>query len=321
MIIADQPLHFGLKLFEKRVDILVFQIYYYLHLIEKSHYYLLEFQLITLFTQMKTEEINLPVISQQQFLKLWDEIRTDATEDKNKIHSFFKPIIESIPRLALGEYYWQIFNNAQPKPRILMAAGAVNKLTPTDVDGLINTNVEEFFKFYHPEDLNHVFAFVSNVFRMIIDEKAENRKNYNITIYARIQNKQGSYSWNSIQYPALYFDESDNFTYGMILYTNVNHLIKPTAEPTMTVLNFNDLNNQKLIHYTSNNLDGVKMKYPTVSPREKEILLLLSKGRSSKQIADDLNISKNTVDNHRQRLLKKFEVSSSSELVIKAMVY
>ena len=42
-------------------------------------------------------------------------------------------------------------------------------------------------------------------------------------------------------------------------------------------------------------------------------------GKASKQIADILGITKNTVDNHRQRLLKKFGVHSSAELVIKAM--
>jgi DNA-binding CsgD family transcriptional regulator len=33
-----------------------------------------------------------------------------------------------------------------------------------------------------------------------------------------------------------------------------------------------------------------------------------------------LGITKNTVDNHRQRLLKKFGVTSSAELVIKALI-
>jgi DNA-binding NarL/FixJ family response regulator len=58
--------------------------------------------------------------------------------------------------------------------------------------------------------------------------------------------------------------------------------------------------------------------HPNVTKRESEIIALLSQGKSSKQISDILNISKNTVDNHRQNLLKKFEVTSSAELVIKA---
>jgi DNA-binding CsgD family transcriptional regulator len=270
---------------------------------------------------VKSEKITVPLMPIQRFLKLWDEVRTEASHDVNKIYSFFDPVIESIPRLALGEYYWQIFNNDQPFPKILMAQGAVDQLTPVDAETLLSLTAEEMFSFYHPDDVNHVFGFVSNVFRVIIDEKPENRKHYTITIYARIKNGQGAYVWNSIQYPALYFDENDHFLYGMALYTNINHLMKPNAEPMMTVFNSVDLNDQKIIYYSSNNITGIQKIYPSVSAREKEIITLLSQGKSSKQIADALNLSKFTVDNHRQRLLKKFDVTSSSELVIKALFY
>jgi DNA-binding NarL/FixJ family response regulator len=66
-------------------------------------------------------------------------------------------------------------------------------------------------------------------------------------------------------------------------------------------------------------LDNINIAtQPHVTKRESEIIALLSQGKSSKQISDILNISKNTVDNHRQNLLKKFDVTSSAELVIKA---
>ncbi|MBL0331102.1 MAG: helix-turn-helix domain-containing protein [Bacteroidetes bacterium] len=268
-----------------------------------------------------SEKINIPQISQQRFIELWEETRTETNEDEHKIYKFFKPYIESIPRLTLGEYYWQIFSNSQPYPKILMADGAVNKLTPVDAKELVNSSVETFFSFYHPEDLTHVLTFLSTIFRIVIDEEKSKRKNYNITIYARIQNGNGQYVWNSIQYPALYFDANDNFLYGMALYTNINHLVKDNIEPMMTVLNSTETNNQKLVHYSLHNLEGKQNEYPNVSPREREIIALLSRGKSSKQIADILNLSKNTVDNHRQRLLKKFNVQSSSELVTKALLY
>ncbi len=270
---------------------------------------------------MKTEKIEMATISQQRFIELWRETYTNVGEDAAKIYEFFKPIIETIPRLTLGEYYWQMFNNAQPFPKILMVDGAVHKLTPVDAKGLIKSSAEEFFSFYHPEDITQVLTFLSIIFRNILDEKPERRKNYNITIYARIRNSDGILIWNSLQYPALYFDANDQFLYGMALYTIINHLIRPDAEPMMTVRYSDESSNQKLIHYTSKNIEGIQINYPSVSPREKEIIALLSQGNSSKQIADLLGITKNTVDNHRQRLLKKFGVKSSSELVIKALIY
>lgn len=49
--------------------------------------------------------------------------------------------------------------------------------------------------------------------------------------------------------------------------------------------------------------------------REKEILKLLVEGKSSKEIADELEISSTTVDTHRKNMLKKLSFNKVSELV------
>jgi DNA-binding CsgD family transcriptional regulator len=56
-----------------------------------------------------------------------------------------------------------------------------------------------------------------------------------------------------------------------------------------------------------------------LSVREKEILALVSKGLVSRQIADVLYISVNTVNTHRQRIIRKLGVSNTSEAVRYAM--
>ncbi len=55
-----------------------------------------------------------------------------------------------------------------------------------------------------------------------------------------------------------------------------------------------------------------------ITPREKEVLELVSKGSSTKQIADQLGISIRTVESHRINMLKKMKVSNSAELVKRA---
>ena len=49
--------------------------------------------------------------------------------------------------------------------------------------------------------------------------------------------------------------------------------------------------------------------------RELTIIKLISNGLNSKEIADKLFISKNTVDTHRRKLLKKYSAKGTSELV------
>ena len=52
-----------------------------------------------------------------------------------------------------------------------------------------------------------------------------------------------------------------------------------------------------------------------LTPREREVLVLIGYGRSQKEIADELSVSNKTVETHRMRLGKKLEIVTGSELV------
>ncbi len=56
-------------------------------------------------------------------------------------------------------------------------------------------------------------------------------------------------------------------------------------------------------------------KEAMLTAREKEILQLISKGLISKQIADKLFISVNTVNTHRQRILEKLQADNAIEAI------
>jgi DNA-binding CsgD family transcriptional regulator len=268
---------------------------------------------------MDHQNLQIQTISEQRFYELWEETRTHVTDDENQIYQFFKPYIETIPRLVLGEYYWQIFLNTQPFPKILMVDGSVKKMTSMTADELVATSPEIFFSRYKEEDLLSIMTYIAIIFPKIFSLPPEQRKHFNFTMYARVMNDESQYKWNSIQYPALYFDENDQLLYGMVLYTNVDHFMKPDATSMMTVLDATLTDKQLFTYYSSKDQQWIEKPYPPTSQREKEIIGLLSQGKASKQIADILGITKNTVDNHRQRLLKKFAVQSTAELVIKAL--
>lgn len=57
----------------------------------------------------------------------------------------------------------------------------------------------------------------------------------------------------------------------------------------------------------------------SLTPREKEILLLLTNGNSYKMIAADLEISIETVKTHMKKIYEKLHVNSQSEAVSKAI--
>lgn len=60
---------------------------------------------------------------------------------------------------------------------------------------------------------------------------------------------------------------------------------------------------------------------PTLTRREKEILILIAEGITNNEIATKLFISPYTVDTHRKNLLSKFEVSNTALLIKKAAGY
>ena len=57
---------------------------------------------------------------------------------------------------------------------------------------------------------------------------------------------------------------------------------------------------------------------PQLTRRERQILFAVVRCESNAQIADRLNISINTVDGHRTKLMRKLDVHSAAELVARA---
>lgn len=54
---------------------------------------------------------------------------------------------------------------------------------------------------------------------------------------------------------------------------------------------------------------------PSLSRREKDIALLLSKGKSTQEIADELFLSFLTVQTHRRNILQKYKTKNVAELI------
>lgn len=52
-----------------------------------------------------------------------------------------------------------------------------------------------------------------------------------------------------------------------------------------------------------------------ISPRERQVLHLLVDGAPNRSIAESLNISIRTVEKHRQRMMRKFDLHKATELV------
>src|SRR5215469_6610928 len=61
-------------------------------------------------------------------------------------------------------------------------------------------------------------------------------------------------------------------------------------------------------------LAAVRERFGLLSPREREIIIHVARGRRSKQIAGDIGITETTVKVHRSRAMRKMNVRSLPEL-------
>jgi RNA polymerase sigma factor (sigma-70 family) len=64
---------------------------------------------------------------------------------------------------------------------------------------------------------------------------------------------------------------------------------------------------------------GGEDSYELLSPREREILQLVAEGKSSKEIANLLNLSVYTVETHRARVMQKLNLRGIPELILYAV--
>lgn len=71
----------------------------------------------------------------------------------------------------------------------------------------------------------------------------------------------------------------------------------------------------KLVRDYLDLVDGGDSPISSLSPREKEILMLLAEGFSNKEIAEKLVLSLSTIHTHRNNLMKKLGLTSRHELI------
>ena len=73
--------------------------------------------------------------------------------------------------------------------------------------------------------------------------------------------------------------------------------------------------NEILEKYSKRKIQPQNKETDDLTPREKEILNLISEGFTSNEIADKLFISKRTIDTHRTHLMQKLNLKSFPELI------
>ena len=89
----------------------------------------------------------------------------------------------------------------------------------------------------------------------------------------------------------------------------------PATDDGLIYVAARDISSELAEQDRRNRQNEVAVRLDRLSPREREIAELVVKGRASKVIAKQLDLSKRTVETHRANLMKKLRLRSTAELV------
>ncbi len=166
----------------------------------------------------------------------------------------------------------------------------------------------------HPEDVLMVTKVSEATLAYLMECKIKDTFAINLSISNRTRKKDGSYIKILRQMTIVDTDSEGNILSSVAICSDISD-IKPSDEVTYKLDGpephiFYDIL-EKLID---------KPIQPDLTEREVEIVRLLAKGNSSKEIANELYISQNTVSTHRKNMMSKLEATNVVDLVLKSRV-
>ncbi|MDQ0594499.1 DNA-binding CsgD family transcriptional regulator [Chryseobacterium ginsenosidimutans] len=172
------------------------------------------------------------------------------------------------------------------------------KENPTTVNSIWE---EEILKKIHPDDKIKKYVHELRFFKLLEASKPDERAALSVLSKMRIKDKHGMYVF--VQHRMFYFYSPYNLKlrFALCLY---NIAVDQPQFLSSEFLIINSIRGKILVED--------KLNYNNIlSQRELQVLKFVGEGFTSKEIADFLSISINTVSRHRQNILEKLKVKNS----------
>ncbi len=189
-------------------------------------------------------------------------------------------------------------------PRGIYFAQHTERFLPYTDDEL---TIERIIDHISPEDLSFVTNAISAIYEFYRKNSTSDIEAV-FTIEHRLINRNDQTLYVQRNTRLLDVDKNNLPVMALSIITDMSSIVKNDFSPRASLFN---PNTAEQYFYKE------AINYPSlwISNREQEVLDLLCKGLSSKQIAEILYISKHTVDGHRRMLLEKTHTSNTPELI------
>jgi DNA-binding CsgD family transcriptional regulator len=191
----------------------------------------------------------------------------------------------------------------------------------------IEGDLQFLIKHIHPEDL-HAFTFFAETATLNATPWKEAKEKAVHECCSRIKHYNGKWIWINQKVIVLSVTPDRHIDIALLLFDDCT-AAKQAELNQHTSLIEKSRKKSKLLELLASvtNVETKREKllmgvdkHPSLTPREKEIMKLVSQGLSSKEVANKLFISKHTVESHRKHILQKLSVRNVAQMVHESVV-
>ncbi len=191
-----------------------------------------------------------------------------------------------------------------------LVVGNCEQLTGYSADEIRQKKADFIMNYTIPEHLPVAMATVTSTINYLKSRPLEERESIYAIYYYHARKKNGDLLSLQHQSVPIVFDKQMIPYLFCNIFSDITYL-KPTNIPQGIIMN--RFTNE--IFHVNPEAATINKRNNIFSAREMEIIRLLTKGFSSKQISDHLSIKPETVRTHRKNILSKAGLSSSTALV------
>lgn len=249
--------------------------------------------------------------------KEFNEIYYKTNLKKGKSwQELFKTTIEQIDNFSSSMHFWYV---ADFSKGVVKVGGNCEVATPLSAKEWIGLDPWDIGKLFHPLDVSKMRSFIVFIAKFLSEKTNSHRKKIKISLVFRMINAHQQYTWRIMEYPGMHY-ENHQPKYLVCHIKEIQHLIEQ-PKCVMYILDSNEI--EPTMFYSDDENIQLKPFYPQkqLSAREIEVVKLLVKGLISKEIAEVMQISKNTVENHKQNIYAKTGTKKINELITYANKY
>lgn len=166
----------------------------------------------------------------------------------------------------------------------------------------------------HKEDMPFCTACENVIMEYFASLEKGEMLNYKSSYTLRIKDASNEFQFIQHQGVPIALDADGGMTHALNVHTNVSHITNESCG-SMSLLGLNG--RPSFVGIDPFNPSFSKKSNP-LSNREREVLSLLSRWFTSKDIGKSLKISEHTVGTHRRAMLRKLDVANTIELIQRA---